>query len=309
MKHLRYLLIGILFVCSASTLWAQKNYKFGKPTDEEWAMTQCEQYPEAEAVVLHKSISATFKLTNAFTFTSNANMEMSVSNLDRSGNNEIDFPGTEVHYEVCMRTKILKENGNANLDICYYSTAGKHKAGEAQFDGIAYLKVNVLSKNEKGKVEKRVFKQNTFEVEQLDEYYKVMHIIVPDAKVGDIIECQYQITSYRPSFLYDWTFQEPLPVLYAKCDYDIPAMIQYNVNVPINEAISKHVEQGVVRIESNCGDMKAPESFPTNHYIIEAKNLAPATQAIKLVALCNNARMSRPAPMPKGWSHLAVSVK
>lgn len=316
----------ILLATMCSTpLLAQK---FGKVSAEDWSMKQYPDAPDAPAVILYKSVEAVYELSNSFSSYSGANLDLSVNSIAHSGTNNIDFEGTRTTYNYKIRTKILKDEGKgyANIDILYYDA--KNKSRE-EFDDLGHLKVVILSQNEKGKVSKYSLRTNEFVTEQYNDFYKVLHITVPQAKAGDIIEYQYQITSSRPTFLYDWSFQEDIPVMYSKCDYDIPFMLSFNMNTPIDKRIKSSVEQGVIRLQSSSGDMKAPKSLPTNHYIIEGTNILPKSmddsrkddniEAAKMTAtrgkISNlNATIKGisnklPAPLPNDKGHLTFNPK
>ncbi len=152
--------------------------------------------------------------------------------------------------------------------------------------------------------------------------------MVPDVKAGDIIEYQYSISSTRVAFLYDCSFQEEIPVLYAKCDMNIPAFIQFDMKVPIHPFIKSKVERGSINGEQGLGDMQAPKSYPSNHYVIEGHDILPKdldlqrnnpdVEAAKVssapgkvmytIATIKSAA-TRPAPLPEGKNHIMINVK
>lgn len=57
MKHL--FIIFSLFFAFGTTIIAQ-NIKFGKPTNEEWELKSVSFAPEADAVVLYKSVDVSY---------------------------------------------------------------------------------------------------------------------------------------------------------------------------------------------------------------------------------------------------------
>jgi len=304
-------------MCCSSVLAQKVNAKFGKPSEEEWSLTQCDFQPEASAIVLYKSIEATYDLSTAFNAYSNVSTEMSVSNIANAGGNGLDFERSMVTYNCKLRTKILKEEGKeyANVDVIYYDNK---KQNIDEYDEINHIKVTLYSKNEKGKVQKKNYRPENFKREAVNDFYFVLHFAIPEAKAGDIIEYQYEITSRRATFLYDWSFQEQIPVLYSKCDFDIPAMLAFKMNTPIDERIKSKVEQGQLRIESGVGDMQAAKTYPTNHYVIEG-NKIPANAEMadlkagkginNLSATNNNQVRRRPVAMPEGKHHLTIGAK
>jgi hypothetical protein len=86
-------------------------------------------------------------------------------------------------------------------------------------------------------VVKRKINTRSFASERIDNNYMVLHVTVPDVEAGSIVEYQYSITSTRPTFLYDWVFQESIPTVHSKCDIDVPAFLQFKMNTPINKLI------------------------------------------------------------------------
>ena len=213
-KLLSLTFVLLLTSTSIDALWAQKiNQKWGKPSEEEWAYTQWEESPEVDAVVLYKSMTATYKLSRSFNSYSGTSEILSSSNLAFIGTTDLDYSGTTVMYDCRLRTKILKDSGTgyANIDIIYYSYEKEELKATDTFES---LKVAYFRKNEKGKAVKTQVNSKDFADERVNDYYRVIHVTVPEAQAGDIIEYHYQITSNRITFLYDWSFQENIPVLY-----------------------------------------------------------------------------------------------
>ena len=186
------------------------------------------------------------------------------------------------------------------------------------------MKIKVFSKNEKGKVEKRNVSTANFAKERVDNNYMVIHVVVPDVKAGDIIEYQYNITSPRPHFLYDWAFQECIPTVRSKCDIEIPSFLQFQMNVPVNKLVKSSVEAGRLAYDTNRADMKKGKTCITNHYYIVGDYILPEGQALKrnlgnaddknetaeqiavFTSQITTANIPQPAYMPKGCTHLKI---
>ncbi len=265
-----------------------------------------------------------YKISRQFQSYSNVDTELSVSSLDNIGST--DNQSITMTYEVKLRTKILKNEGTkyANIDIVYFNMEDDSK----MYDEFGRVKVTVLSQNEKGKVQKSDVKASNFTDERVNKNYKVRHIVVPDVKAGDIIEYQYEITSTRISYIYDCSFQEEnIPVLYAKCEMNIPAMLQFNMNTPVHPFIKSKAEAGVIHGELAGGDMQASKSYPSNHYTIEGHDILPkaldlqrknptadaakvsseATDMLKTLSAIKNPGVAKPAPIPAGKAHLMMA--
>ena len=187
------------------------------------------------------------------------------------------------------------------------------------------MKVTVFTKNEKGKVEKKNINTKSFVKERIDDHYMVMHIAVPDVQAGSIIEYQYNITSTRPAFLYDWVFQECIPTVRSKCDIDIPAFLQFKMNAPIHKLIKSSVEVGHLAYDTNRADLKRGKSCPTNHYIITGDYILPESEVLddnqekvdnkkeasdaKVANFTSEIiapKVTPPAMMPEGRTHLKL---
>ena len=301
-------LFVIAFLACANVANAQlPNEKFGKPSSMEWEFNGWGEAVNADAIILCKTMKATYQISDQVDNYNKNSTDISTDNISDFGKNDIDESGILVNYEFRLRTKILKPEGacHANIDIVYfYSDNNKF------FDQLTDLKVRVFTKNEKGKVERRNINTSSFVKEALDENYTVVHVVVPDVQAGSIIEYQYNITSPRPVFLYDWVFQECIPTVRSKFDIEIPAFLQFNMNVPINKLIKSGVEVGRLAYDTNRSDMKKGKTCPTNHYTVVGDYILPMGQAPEEIApftsKINMRGVTLPAYMPKGSTHLKV---
>ena len=251
-------------------------------------------------------MKVTYQLSDQMASFNQSDTDLSSDNLMDYGKNMIDEGNILVKYEFRLRTKILKPEGagHANIDITYFN-AGKEKKITA--DELTDLKVRVFTKNEKGKVEKRSVDTDSFVEERVDDNYVVLHVVVPDVQPGSIIEYQYNITSNRSAFLYDWVFQESIPTVRSKCDIDIPAILQFNMNAPINKLIKSRVEAGHLAYDNNRADLKKGKSCPTNHYTIVGDYILPEDEQVaNFTSKIITPNVTLPAYMPEGCTHLRV---
>lgn len=302
------LFIFAAFLAFGSTANAQlPNEKFGKPSSMEWEFNGWGEATNADAIILCKTMKATYQLSDQVS-NFNQSSDISSDNLGDFSKNQIDDSNILVKYEVRLRTKILKPEGagHANIDITYFDPESNKKL---IFDDLSDLKIKVFTKNEKGKVVKRNINTNGFQKERVDDNYMVLHVIVPDVQPGSIVEYQYNITSTRPAFLYDWVFQECIPTLRSKCDIEIPAFLQFNMNAPIDKLIKANVEVGHLAYDTNRSDMKRGKTCTTNHYTIVGDYILPEHQSPKIGVFTSQIatpNISRPAYLPEGRTHLKV---
>lgn len=301
-------LLLIAFLACGSMVNAQlPNEKFGKPSSQEWEFSGWGDGFDADAVILCKTMKATYQISDQVANFNRNSSDVSSDNISDFGKNQIDEGNILIKYEFRLRTKILKPEGSkhANIDITYFSPEN-----ENVFDELTDLKVRVFSKNEKGKVERKNVNTASFVSERVDDNYIVVHIAVPEVQAGSIIEYQYNITSPRPVFLYDWVFQDCIPTVRSKFDIDIPAFLQFNMNVPINQLIKTAVKEGRLTYDTNRPDLKKGKSFPTNHYTVVGDFIFPVEQAPEVIApftgKINMPDVTLPAYMPEGRTHLKI---
>ena len=302
----RKLLLLVAFFAFGSIAEAQlPNEKFGKPSSMEWEFNGWGDAVNADAIILCKTMTATYQLSDQV-FSNTQGSDFNFDNLQDFSKNQIDDSNILVKYDVRLRTKILTPDGarHANIDITYYDPKNDKIMS---FDELSDLKIKVFTKNEKGKVEKKNVNTSSFVKERVDDNYMVVHVVVPDVQPGSIIEYQYNVTSPRPAFLYDWVFQESIPTVHSKCDMDIPAFLQFKINAPINKLIKSSVEVGHIAYDTNRPDMKKGKTCATNHYKIIGDYILPTDEKIAVftsqIAMPN---VTLPADMPEGSTHLRI---
>lgn len=302
----RKLLILVACFAFGSMANAQlPNEKFGKPSSMEWEFNGWGDAVNADAIILCKTMTATYQLSDQV-FSNTQGSDFGFDNLQDFSKNEIDDSSILVKYEFRLRTKILKPEGakHANIDITYYDPDNNKNVS---FDELSDLKVRVFNKNEKGKVEKKNVNTVSFVKERVDANYVVVHVVVPDVQAGSIIEYQYNITSPRPTYLYDWVFQDCIPTVRSKCDIEIPAFLQFKMNAPINKLIKSSVEVGHIAYDTNRPDMKKGKSCATNHYKIIGDYILPTDEKIAVfTSQIITPKVTPPAEMPQGSTHLIV---
>ena len=302
----RKLLILVAFFAFGSMANAQlPNEKFGKPSSMEWEFNGWGDAVNADAIILCKTMTATYQLSDQV-FSNTQGSDFGFDNLQDFSKNQIDDSSILVKYEFRLRTKILKPEGakHANIDITYYDPDNNKNVS---FDELSDLKVRVFNKNEKGKVEKKNVNTASFVKERVDANYMVVHVVMPDVQAGSIIEYQYNITSPRPTYLYDWVFQDCIPTVRSKCDIEIPAFLQFKMNAPINKLIKSSVEVGHIAYDTNRTDMKKGKTCATNHYKIVGDYILPTDEKIAIfTSQILTPKVTPPVEMPQGSTHLIV---
>lgn len=276
MKHV---FATLLIMCCFAINATAQNSKFGKPTQEEWALTSVDFAPDADAVVLYKSVDVTYKLDGAFSaLGSSGDGSLDDNHLAASGTNKYISPeGCSMEYTVKVRVKVLKDSGAqyTSMDIIYLDDKEDLNMNDDLFD----LSVVVFSEAG-GKVKKR--RNASIKTERVDDHYSIRHIRIPDIKAGDIVEYQYKMFSNRITFIYDTQLQESIPVMYSRCMMDIPYIMQFNVNKPEIKNVTAKAERGTILIMSPTNDRQLPRKCASNVFTIEARNLPAYTDEITL---------------------------
>ncbi len=300
-------MLPVAFLIAGTAANAQfPNEKFGKPSSMEWDFVGWKEAVGADAIILCKTMKVTYELSDQVFNFNQSSSDISAANLTDFGKNDIDKSNIIVRYEVRLRTKILNPRGaqHAPIDITYYNTDDDKSDNN---DALTDLKIKVFTKNVKGKVVKRNIETKSFVRERVDDNYVVLHVVVPNVEVGSIIEYQYNISSIRSTFLYDWVFQDCIPTVLSKCDIEIPSFLQFNMNTPIHKRIKSSVEAGRLAYDINRPDLKKGKSCPTNHYVIEGNYILPDDPEIaNFSSRINMPHVTLPVYMPKGFTHLKI---
>lgn len=274
-------LLAIFIALLAIDAVEAQNAKFGKPSKEEWELTSVSFAPDAEAVVLYKSVELAYTLTGSFSaLGSGGEGSLDDNRFANTGTNKYISPeGTTMLYDVKVRTKILKDSGAgyASMDIISLN----EKEDMNMCDDFYEMSVVVFS-NVDGKVKKKRLAAANIKDERIDDHYTIRHIRVPDVKAGDIVEYQYKLFSSRITYIYDTQLQESIPVLYSKCKMEIPYILQFNVNKPEIPNVIATATLGQTLIQSPNNDRQLPRKVATNVFTIEARDLPAYNGEINL---------------------------
>lgn len=276
-----YRTLILFFALLASCAISAQNAKFGKPTKDEWDLNSVSFAPDAEAVVLYKSVDVTYKLAGAFSsLGSGGDGSLADDRYAASGINKYISPeNASMLYDVKVRVKILKDSGAGytTMDIITFNEEEDMNMRDEFYE----MSVMTLS-NVDGKVKKKRIAGANIKDERLDDHYFIRHVRVPDVKAGDIVEYQYKLFSNRITYIFDTQLQESIPVLYSECKLEIPYFLQFNVNKPEIPNVTAGVELGQTLIQSPNNDRQLPRKISTNVYTIQARDLPAYDGAIDL---------------------------
>jgi len=194
-SHLTIFLIALL---SSSQVFSQANYseEWGKVTQYEMSMTEFEDDPEAEAVVIYEQGKNHFRV-------------------------EPDA-GFMLYMEKRVKIKILKQEGikYANIEIPYFVDDSRTRERVESISAITYNLEN-------GQLTKTEFeKKNMFEEKVRNDLF-VKKIALADVREGSVIEFKYTIISPFYFQMRTWEFQKKIPVIHSKLTYNAIPYYEY----------------------------------------------------------------------------------
>lgn len=191
------ILLITTFICSVITITGQNlTNKFQTIGKDEITYNSCSFDSEAEAVVFF-DYGTSYFVQNQTT-------------------------GFNLIFERTTRIKILKESGIqfAEIKIPLYRK------------GSIYEKINEIDaytyNYEDGRINKIRFDEKNIRTEKVNDSWIVKKIILPDVRVGSIVEYKYQVESEYLFNLRDWEFQWEIPVIESEYVVKMIPFYQYS---------------------------------------------------------------------------------
>lgn len=168
--------------------------KFGKVSDGEMALKDCDFDPGANIICLFEESNVQYNL--------NGNIPM-------------------LETYIRKRFKVLKPAGaeSANVKLTYYS-----KGGYASISGVEGYVYNM---GPDGKVVSTKMKGNEAFRKKLDDEYSEMSFALPGVKEGSVFEYKYKIFRKTIGGIAPWQFQHEYPTLYSCCHLLIPEYFDF----------------------------------------------------------------------------------
>jgi len=190
--------IVLVFIAAFNSNTIAQNFELGKVSKSELEEKTYANDTSAPAAILFNKAKTSFKYYHDKGFVSVTEFE--------------------------IRIKIYKKEGLrwANFDVPYYVGWEKIGPDNVEFSkGVTYNLVN-------GQIEKtKLDNQGTFK-ENINKYWKQKSIVLPNVKVGSILEFRYIKKSENIVRLPDFKFQYEIPVRYSEYISEIPEMYIYN---------------------------------------------------------------------------------
>ncbi|MEH0155229.1 DUF3857 domain-containing protein [Limibacter armeniacum] len=181
---MKKLLTALLLLMTIVPVMAKNKVKWGKVSQEEWQMTQCEYEPEAKAVVLSKI-------------------------------GKMSLRGGKVYYDIHVRTKILSDDATdlGNVNIPFYSGNNTEKVSSVK----AHTLIMENGKEQEFEVDDRDMYKN-----EVSKNRSEVRFAFTNVKKGAILEYKYTLSSESLFILDDWRFQNDIPTLFSSIDVLIP---------------------------------------------------------------------------------------
>lgn len=251
MNAMRLIMVWACFCLSIVPIMGQEmepNLKFGKPTNQELAMTVYEPDPDASAVVLCSLTQTYYEVRNN---------------------------SFKVITDVKTRIKILKEEGldNANITVPYE----ERESGTRMKEVITGVKATAYNM-ENGEVTKSKMTNDMVFREKYSKDIKLLKFTVPQTKVGTVIEYLYTKESDFYYSIDTWYAQRSIPVVYASYKLVIPEYFKFNVAETGANPTERKIESGAINF--NVSGSLLHCSSDEYHFI--ARNL-PALKSDKFV--------------------------
>ena len=177
--------------------------KYGKPSEEELAMTTYAPDTSATAVVLYSKCEVRYDLlANNF----------------------------RILYNYEVKIKVLKSEGAsyADIRIPYYSNESNAvitlKESISQLDASAY-------NMEGGETVRTKMKRDLVFTERINKQYMQLKFSIPAVREGTVFEYKYQLSSDLYYSINLWEAQRDIPVIFTQYDITIPEYFKFNLDM------------------------------------------------------------------------------
>lgn len=187
----------VLFLLIQFTALSQDR-NFGFVSDDELKLKTYAPDKEAEAVILFDKGKSTFK-------------------IDREKGQ------FNILYTRTKRIKVLKTSGQARGDIKIYFFRSGFNREQLVYDIKAYV---YNWDDSEGQIKNELSEDDIYE-EQLGNELWAKKFVIPNVKVGSIIEYQYTLEIPRSNNIPDWEFQSDLPTVYSEYEVGIIPFYEY----------------------------------------------------------------------------------
>lgn len=175
-------------------------FKFGKVTEEEMAIQECDFEPDAKSMIIGEMGDLKFQYDN--------------------------LKGWQYRMEVEVRKKIFEitdaDQGNIKIRV-YDPLKGSSKEEISNLKAFVY---NIVD----GKIEKEKVENKEFFRTRLNDYNVEVSFAIPNIQKGSIIEYKYTKISDYYYNLSTWYFQSDIPCKYSKFEFTVPEYFNYQIS-------------------------------------------------------------------------------
>lgn len=146
--------------------------------------------------------------------------------LKEFGEAYVDTENGKIIFEFHTRIKILRTTGLKHSDF----SVSLYKGSNGKIEVINSIKASTFNL-EAGKIQETKADNPTVYTENLNKYYDLKKFVLPNVRVGSVIEVQYTLES---PFIYNfrtWEFQSEIPKIQSEFWAKIPGNYVYNVRL------------------------------------------------------------------------------
>lgn len=222
-KQLLLLLLSAACLCS----FAQKKLsKFGRASEAEMAMKDCDFDPGADIVCLFEESTVQYNLNG---------------------------PRPMLETYIRKRFKVLKPAGaeSANVKLSYYS--------KDNYSNISGIEGYVYNTGPDGKIVSTKMKSSETFRKKVNDEYSEMSFALPGVKEGSVFEYKYRIFRKTIGGIAPWAFQHEYPTMYSICHLLIPEYFDFTYSAVRRQEME-------VKSEGNTqGTYYAMSNIPSIH--------------------------------------------
>lgn len=231
----------ILALFFSVTLHAQEKFKFGTVSKELVERKSYEQFPDAEAVVVHEEADVRYDFMNGM---------------------------FKMIRENVIMLKILTQDGadKATFEIITHNLAVSGTAENID-ERISNLDGEVFNLVD-GKIQKTKLDRKYVVYEQIDPNTRRAKITLPGVIAGSVVQLKHTINSDLFFHIPEWRVQREIPVLYSSIVLSLPDFFKFNVR-------SKGYERLSVNEKKGSSYSSLPGTGGTREISIVGKNIPP----------------------------------
>jgi len=256
-----FVFLGILFILQ-TTVFSQTMLKWGDIPADHLAMEACPFEEDAKALILADIGNVEFKYDN------NGRLH---ALLHR-------------HKRVKIFDKSASDQGDIKIKYYHKYTLVDLKAQVIDADG----KVTELS-------EKQIFD------ERVNRYYKSKNFALPNVQPGSILEFQYTLDSPYISELFEWYFQDDIPLMHSELAVQIFQLVKYTPKTDISRSRTsfniapkisymsdwEEINKELMESESVGGKLRFKKKKINNLYLSSVQGVEQMSDKEKLESIYN----------------------